>query len=66
MLIFSLDNNLDCSKVCNSIGRELEKNKELITTKDCVLTISIKPVIDSHIEKSKLTYGNNQENNQNN
>lgn len=66
MLIFKINEDLDCHNICGKITKELEKNKELITSKDCVITISIKPVIDSHIEKRRLTYGNNKENNNQN
>ena len=70
MRIIKITEDLNCEYLCKVLGKELEENRDMITSKDCVITINIKPVIDTSIEKERLTHGkdnniNNQEENNN-
>ena len=73
MRIIKITEDLNCEYLCKVLGKELEENRDMITSKDCVITINIKPVIDTSIEKERLTHGkesniniNNQEENNSN
>lgn len=51
MRIIKIDEELDCNKFCGILAKELENNKDIIRSRDCVITICIKPVIDINIER---------------
>ena len=70
MRIIKITEDLNCQYLCKVLTKELEENRDMIMSRDCVITINIKPVIDTSIEKARLTYGkdnniNNQEENNN-
>ena len=71
MRIIKITEDLNCQYLCKVLAKELEENRDIITSKDCVITINIRPVIDTSIEKERLTHGkenniNNQEENNRN
>jgi hypothetical protein len=51
-LVYKLDQNLDCNKICADIQKLLNKKMEQNQLVDCVLTIGINHIIDSH-EKAR-------------
>ena len=71
MRIIKITKDLNCHYLCEVLTKELEENRDMIMARDCVITINIKPVIDTSIEKEILTHGkenniNNQEENNSN
>ena len=59
MLVFKLNQQIDCNRLCGAIQQEIIKaSQQNVNIGNCVLTIEIKTIIDSQDNSMipKLTY----------
>jgi len=53
-IVYRLEDNLDCNKICKDIQNMVNKKIESGGLKDCVLTIGINNIVDSQTKQQTL------------